>query len=992
MTLRSNRAAALSVVVFVAVLTTSQVALATPDPLVEGPTVEAGVTDGPPPAAVDRVPDPDFGAGATGDRAAADGSDAVASAANAEFEIQTSRSKFRVVHGESWEVSMTVRNTGDEAASKELTYDVGSIHRETDMYLTPGEEDTWSVTVDSSNLDTGTYTEYFETPDDQHTMDVDIEPEYEHFLVGNLRAENAAGESVQRVSQGEVIDIEAVIYNDADGYGSQHPDCYVDSTHVGGEFMTLDPGEDEDISCEVDTSEYDTGYHDFGVESENDSWYKEIYITEPPQPPEITSASPGSNVVLDRGEDERVELDVSVDDPDTNDNSLSYEWRVDGREVSSQSFLELYASELDPGERTVTVTVDDDQPETDSATHEWTVDVVAPPTLTATTPESQRFELGPNETTDLSVEATDPDTSASDLDVVWRVNGDRAASGSSFEFEAAEYGSGEHDVSVVVSDGEPETADVGYEWTATVLEPPEIYDAGPERTTAKPGVPVHFSADVGDPSGYEITSVEWDVAGQTVSGRSFEHVFDEVGTKKVTLTVRNERGLEATESFEVEVTPTPPSLSDAGPGQSTVAIGEPLQLSASATDPRGRDVTFDYEWVVDGERSYDRRTQTVRFDSVGEHEIELTVANEYGAEATREFTVDVRNDKPEVSRQSPDSEDYSVVSQTPVRFGAVVSNRDAGSAEVTMRVDGDTVDRRTMRGDEQTFSLRHAFPKPGESTVTFVARDSHGAKTELSWDVDVRSQPPTFDSLSPDAQVVRLESGATAAFDASATDPEGEGVSYEWTLDGDAIGTGRDVSHVFNRSGRYNVTVEAVDPQGSASTRSWDVRVRSFETAPEQNVHLSDVEIDPEANTSTATFLSMSLENPASNDRTVVVEFVVQTPDGLVPIRLNDVSEASQAQITGIGRVEPGQQKSMRIGLELADESLAGERLSFGVTIRYYPENNPADVTLLQDANASVNVVGSGLTVESPGFTPAGAVAALAVFALVVSALARREA
>jgi hypothetical protein len=103
------------------------------------------------------------------------------------------------------------------------------------------------------------------------------------------------------------------------------------------------------------------------------------------------------------------------------------------------------------------------------------------------------------------------------------------------------------------------------------------------------------------------------------------------------------------------------------------------------------------------------------------------------------------------------------------------------------------------------------------------------------------------------------------------------------------------------------------------------------------------------------------MENPSSNDRTVVVEFIIDTPSGLDVVRQRGVDEANNAQITGIGRIEPGSQRSMRVGLRISDESIIGSDVPIDVTIRYYPASQPEDLTYVRQSSEEINIQHPGI-------------------------------
>ncbi|RLM87946.1 PKD domain-containing protein [Halobellus sp. Atlit-38R] len=881
----------------------------------------------------------------------------LAQTGSAEFTVQAV-SKADVVQGDTFDARMKVTNTGDETGTRTLTFDVGSIHRETEMRLSPGETDTWYLTVDSDPLSAGEYTQYFRTPSDTDDLPLTVKAGEPNFLVGNLRVEQN-GETVSRIDKGESAEIKYALYNDGEGRDGQFANCYLASSHVGDQFIELEPSESEtDLSCSFDTDDLSPGRYEYGVESDDDSWYKDLYIDKPPQPPTITSAYPSGDVKLNHETGDSETFSVDVSDPDSDYDAISTEWSVDGVGRGTADELTVSADDLSPGMHTVRATVDDNQAETESVSREWSVRVVVPPKIDGKAPQQPSVNVAPGESASFDVEVDDADTPDSNIDVWWEVDGDRAGSGQSFEIDRSALGSGKHTVSVTVSDGTSLTDNARAEWTIKGLSKPQIHSISPSRSSVAPGEPVSFSVDASDPNGKGIATVQWELAGQQFSGTTVEHTFQQVGTVDVEVSVTNEAGITTTKSREVSIEATPPNVQGAGPTQSVVAVGESLQVSANATDPKGRSLSFDYRWELGTEEVSEQQSTAMSFDEVGQHKLTLTVTNSYGAKTTRMYTVRVRNDRPSVDRQQPTDKSISVLSQNPVRFAARVTNRDTSTTTVAFRIGESTVETRNVDSDRQRVAFQHTFDTPGEKTVTLVARDQHGAENEVTWDVNIQSRPPRFIDVSPSQQRLSLMSGSTTSFSVDARDPEQEGVTYQWSQNGSTVGTGPSLERTFDEAGTYNLTVEAADPRESASTRSWSVDVDSFSEPPTQSLHLTNIKIDPQSERTTKTFLTVSMENPSSNDRTVVVDFIIDTPDGLDVVRMRGVDAANKAQITGKGRIDPGSQRSMRVGLRIADESLIGSDVPIDVTIRYYPAGHPEDLTYIRQSNERISIRG----------------------------------
>ena len=93
----------------------------------------------------------------------------------------------------------------------------------------------------------------------------------------------------------------------------------------------------------------------------------------------------------------------------------------------------------------------------------------------------------------------------------------------------------------------------------------------------------------------------------------------------------------------------------------------------------------------------------------------------------------------------------------------------------------------------------------------------------------VQQPAPAASAAGPRAAVT----GTTGTFRAQGSEPGGTISEYYWTFgDGRTTNTtGPDVSHVFSEAGRYTVTVTVTSSFGTATTRTWNVRVLGASSA-----------------------------------------------------------------------------------------------------------------------------------------------------------------
>lgn len=74
------------------------------------------------------------------------------------------------------------------------------------------------------------------------------------------------------------------------------------------------------------------------------------------------------------------------------------------------------------------------------------------------------------------------------------------------------------------------------------------------------------------------------------------------------------------------------------------------------------------------------------------------------------------------------------------------------------------------------------------------------------------------------------EVGTTIQFEAEASDPDGEVVSYEWRVDGEEVSTERSVSYTFDEAGTHEVRLIVTDDNGSPTAVTQTIQVSAVET------------------------------------------------------------------------------------------------------------------------------------------------------------------
>jgi hypothetical protein len=144
-----------------------------------------------------------------------------------------------------------------------------------------------------------------------------------------------------------------------------------------------------------------------------------------------------------------------------------------------------------------------------------------------------------------------------------------------------------------------------------------------------------------------------------------------------------------------------------------------------------------------------------------------------------------------------------------------------------------------------SFTWRPTSSQTGAHTIDFVATDAYGAQDQKSINilVDVKNQLPVIESYSPMDTSISLEYGSFMAFSVQATDPDGDELQYEWTINGGFAGAQPTFSYLFSQDAGLGsdvlVQVRISDPT-HVLTKRWHIKLStavelSLFEATEQN-------------------------------------------------------------------------------------------------------------------------------------------------------------
>lgn len=249
---------------------------------------------------------------------------------------------------------------------------------------------------------------------------------------------------------------------------------------------------------------------------------------------------------------------------------------------------------------------------------------------------------------------------------------------------------------------------------------------------------------------------------------------------------------------------------------------------------------------------------------------------------------------------------------------ALVGAPIAFASEGTKDAQGLRLDLRWDLGDGASAlgpTATHAYAAPGEYTVKLVATNVAGLADEdtITVLITLTDRAPAAAIVVKDASGVATSrglAGAALAFEASASDPDGSALTYDWDFGDGSVSRSASPTHAYETPGRYDVRLAVADRAGNvavASTRvaidgRWSASGAFEPTASSVDAIAFPVAAEAESLTLTLTFDG----NVGLND----LEIVLLGPDG---------AEVARSD----GAISPGAAAAGERAMELGDGHLA---------------------------------------------------------------------
>lgn len=339
-------------------------------------------------------------------------------------------------------------------------------------------------------------------------------------------------------------------------------------------------------------------------------------------------------------------------------------------------------------------------------------------------------------------------------------------------------------------------------------EPPNaVFTFEPEQPTV--GDEVTFDASASTDPNEDIESYQWDFGdGETATGVTATHVFEEFGTQSVILTVTDSTQSTDTFTQEVDVNAEPEANFEIEPD--TLTVNEVVTLDAGPTVDPDNDVE-EYEWNLGEGSIASGETLQFQYNSIGEYTIELTVTDSVGNTDSVSRTVTVT---------APPEPEFNIQPSSPVEGDTVTFDASASSDP-----DRDITSYQWVIAEDTTARgsvVEETFEEYGTYEVTLTVEDSVGNTSTTTEDIVVGAVPEPEFNVTPSVPTT----SDSVQFDASSTtDPDGTIDQYIWDFGDGEQSVGEVTEKMYDSPGDYEVMLTVEDSTGNVESTTQMVRV-----------------------------------------------------------------------------------------------------------------------------------------------------------------------
>ncbi len=406
-----------------------------------------------------------------------------------------------------------------------------------------------------------------------------------------------------------------------------------------------------------------------------------------------------------------------------------------------------------------------------------------------------------------------------------------------FYFYSESYGTGQHTVKAVASDGKYSSE---YSWLATVSQPempPEIVSFSPQENPAiNEGETMEFSVTATDPNNDALV-IEWFLDGNKAAENTYSFTypagFDSSGTHEVKVTLSD--GLFSAEHFwtvTVNNVNRKPAIDSFTPkALVNMEEGSIQEFGITVSDQDNDELSIG--WQLDGQmvsENTNNYSYAPGFSDAGEHTVKAIISD--GIDSIEQaWIVRVNNtNRPVLINQFSPENNPEITEGQEQLFRIDASDPDNDTITLKWLFDG----KETL-GNSPEYTLQTDYESAGLHTVKATASDG-SISVEKEWTINVKNNNriPRIESFIP-GENPSISEGENTEFWIIATDPDQEQLHIDWFLDGKKLQENSATftyTPGFDSAGQHEVKAVVSDGESTAE-KSWEIEVKNINRAPE---------------------------------------------------------------------------------------------------------------------------------------------------------------
>ena len=367
-------------------------------------------------------------------------------------------------------------------------------------------------------------------------------------------------------------------------------------------------------------------------------------------------------------------------------------------------------------------------------------------------------------------------------------------------------------VHVVYSDiGVGGERDIFYVTTAQVTSyPVAMFDAAPKQGQAPLAV-TFDAAPSYDPDG-NIVSYRWQFGdGSNGEGVRANHIYSKNGSYTATLTVIDDEKQSSNASTTITVGVPPVARVSANP----TSGNSPLNVVFDGSESYDADgIITSFKWDFGDGTSGTGQTASHTYTNLATRLATLTVRDNEGLEASASVEINISTGP--IARFACNPK--KGIAPLKVSFNASNSKPSDKNNGSIVKYEWSFGDGSYGEGKSPT----HTYRKTGIFTAILKITDNKGEVESTTKEVVVYSKPTARFSLSPTTGIAPLK----VNFNASASDdPDGRIIAYKWSFGDGSTGTGKTVSHIYDKGGTITIWLTVTDNDGYTNAVSNQVTV-----------------------------------------------------------------------------------------------------------------------------------------------------------------------